>query len=128
MTNIIYKTKGFVVRSDNYHDVSVRHGAYFDSKLGKCCANCAFNGQKYRQSLCCKHLNEICLCGYGVCNKWASQRFWWLHLNPIKRFRAEMAGVEFRYIRDRQKDHIECMAENCGLRFNHLTQKWVKVH
>ena len=128
MAKIVYKSKECTVHNDNYHNVSVLPKAYLNPKLGKCCDNCAFHCQKNRFSFCCKHLDEICMCGYGVCNKWASQRFWWLHINPIKKFRAEMVGVEFRYISERGKDYRECMENFYGLRFNHLIQKWVKVH
>ena len=49
-------------------------------------------------------------------------------MNPIKRFKAEWAGFEFKYISERKKDYKEAMENVCGVKYHHLTQKWIKVH
>ena len=124
MAKIVYEVK----QDDNYHKVILPKYAYFDASLGKGCSNCAFCGHKARHGFCCKNTDAMYIVGNGVCDGWKSQRFWWLHINPIKKFKAEMHGIEFRYITERQKNYKELMLKTYGREFNHLTQKWVKVH
>ena len=94
---IIYENKSKVVNSDNFSWVYLPHSiSYGDLSAEKCCYNCVYCGQKDHMVLCCKYLNEICMCGSGVCNSWASPKHAWLHIGRRKAAILKSLGIELK--------------------------------
>ena len=95
MAKIVYNNKSNAINNDNFRWVYLPHNiSYGDLSAEKCCYNCAHCGQKDHMVLCCKYLNEICMCGSGVCDCWASPKYWWLHAGPRKVAALKSLGVE----------------------------------
>ena len=102
MAKIVYNNKSLVANCDNFRWVYLQHNiSYGDLSAPKCCYNCAHCGQKDHMVLCCKYLNEICMCGSGVCDSWTSPRYAWLHVGPIKRKALESLGITLVNVKQR---------------------------
>ena len=104
MAKIVYENKSKVINSDNYKWVYLPTGIkYDDLSAPKSCYNCVHSGRTYQDYyvFCCKYLNEICMCGSGICDCWASPKYWWLHVGPRKIAALKSLGIELVNVKQR---------------------------
>lgn len=102
MAQIVYNNKSLVINSDNYKWVYLPHSInYGDLTAPKCCYNCVHCGQKDHFVFCCKYLDEICMCGSGVCDYWKSPKYSFLHVGPRKIAILKSLGIELVNVKQR---------------------------
>ena len=102
MAKIVYDNKSKVINNDNYKWVYLPANIqYGDLSAPKCCYNCVYCGQKEHFIFCCKYMDEICMCGSGVCDSWKSPKFAWLHIRPKNRQRLKSLGIKLVNVKQR---------------------------
>ena len=102
MAKIVYDNKSKVINNDNYKWVYLPANIqYGDLSAPKCCYNCVYCGQKEHFIFCCKYMDEVCMCGSGVCDSWKSPKFAWLYIRPKNRQRLKSLGIKLVNVKQR---------------------------